>query len=111
MALVTGFIAHLILIAVSEACQVGHSRVPCGSEDPAECHAHRPQPACLLGFLACLAAASASTSCCNCQTSTPAQPQSPFSIITDAAIAASTDAAGYGRKRVLASLGYGGELR
>lgn len=36
-------------------------------------------------------------------------PQSPFSIITDAAIAASTDEAGYGRKRVLASLGWGGE--
>lgn len=35
--------------------------------------------------------------------------QSPFSIMTDAAIAASTDQAGYGRKRVLASLGWGGE--
>lgn len=35
--------------------------------------------------------------------------QSPFSIITDAAIVASTDQTGYGRKRVLASLGYGGE--
>lgn len=33
--------------------------------------------------------------------------QSPFSIMTDAAIAASTDEAGYGRKRVLASLGWG----
>ncbi|PRW21131.1 V-type proton ATPase subunit D-like isoform A [Chlorella sorokiniana] len=53
MALATGFVAHVILIAVSEACQ------------------------------------------------------SPFSIITDASIAASTDQAGYGRKRVLASVGWG----
>ena len=34
--------------------------------------------------------------------------QSPFSIITDAAIAAATNEAGYTRKRVLASLGWGG---
>lgn len=54
MALLHGFVAHLLLIVVSEACQ------------------------------------------------------SPFSIITDAAIASSTDAAGYGRARVLASLGWGG---
>ncbi|KAL4420584.1 hypothetical protein ABPG75_010240 [Micractinium tetrahymenae] len=53
MVLATGFVAHLLLILISEACQ------------------------------------------------------SPFSIMTDAAIAATSDEAGYGRKRVLASLGWG----